>query len=230
MRSMAATSALASTGSSRAGRAKLSEYGSGSTSTQPSSRDLGVEHVRAAAEVHDVEDVDVLAQLRSEICRRSQTSSARRRTPARPASMRIEASVTRRAKRSGRIAASSRRPLPFSATASSASGGAAGGDGRGELEVRRRGARRAGRRARATSATSSGGPDDPRVLAEPEHPRDELAGVRVRGREDDRRRRRPARPRRSGRSGARPASRCARRPRSRRRRPSSPNCHSARLA
>ena len=45
----------------------------------------------------------------SEICICSQTSAACRRWPARPAWMRIDASVTRRAMRSGRIAASARR-------------------------------------------------------------------------------------------------------------------------
>ena len=48
------------------------EYGSGSTSIVAVVGDLGVEDVGAAAEVDDVEDVDVLAQLGSETCRRSQ--------------------------------------------------------------------------------------------------------------------------------------------------------------
>ena len=52
------------------------------------------------------------------ICTRSQTSSTERRWPARPEVMRIEARVTRRAKRSGRIAAS-RRPRGSSSGSSS---------------------------------------------------------------------------------------------------------------
>ena len=63
IRSIAATSALASIGSSRAGRSNVSEYGSGSTSISPGRQHLGVDHVRAAAEVDDVEHRDVLAQL-----------------------------------------------------------------------------------------------------------------------------------------------------------------------
>ena len=63
IRSIAATSALASIGSSRAGRSNVSEYGSGSTSISPRRQHLGVDHVRAAAEVDDVQHRDVLAQL-----------------------------------------------------------------------------------------------------------------------------------------------------------------------
>ena len=63
MRSMAATSALASTGSSRARAREVVRVGLGVDLDVPVVGDLGVQHVRAAAEAHDVEDVDVLAQL-----------------------------------------------------------------------------------------------------------------------------------------------------------------------
>ncbi len=55
IRSMAATSAFASTGSNRAGRANESPYGSGSTVDHPVAADLGVQDVGAGAEVDDVQ-------------------------------------------------------------------------------------------------------------------------------------------------------------------------------
>ena len=86
--------------------------------------DLGVEHVGAAAEVHDVQHVDVLAQLGvGDLQALAASISSRRCSPARPASIRIEASVTRRAKRSGRMAAS-RRPSSLSAGGSSSASSA----------------------------------------------------------------------------------------------------------
>ena len=45
------------------GRAEVVAVGLGVDLDRPVVVDLGVEHVGAAAEVHDVEDVDVLAQL-----------------------------------------------------------------------------------------------------------------------------------------------------------------------
>ena len=119
----------------------------------------------------------------SEICRRSQTSAIGRRSPARPAWIRIEASVTSRAKRSGRIAVS---------------GAAAGvavavvGAGRRRrrvdvvLDARRRracGARSAARGGAPARSPAPAGARTVRVLAEPEHPRDQLALVGVLGHE-----------------------------------------------
>src|SRR3954469_21652226 len=72
IRSIAATSALASTGSSRAGGGKVVGGGAGEVvrvglgvdlDLARDLVDLGVEDVGAPAEVDDVQDVDVLAQL-----------------------------------------------------------------------------------------------------------------------------------------------------------------------
>ena len=151
----------------------------------------------------------------SEICSRSQHLGDRQPRPARPASIRMQASVTSRAKRSGRIAAS-RRPLP-----------------RGRPRRRRAPAPARGRRRHAGLAGVAldeqpdalarlldqlRRPDQARVLAEPEHPRDELARVGVLGPKTS-----PSpsagRSRRSGRSGARSARRCGPRSAPRRCRP-----------
>ena len=72
--------------------------------------DFRIQHIRAPAEVDDVQHVDVLAQLLlAQLQPLPQLGERLRRCPARPAWIRMPASVTRRAKRSGRIAASTRR-------------------------------------------------------------------------------------------------------------------------
>ena len=87
-------------------------------------QDLGVEHVGAAAEVDDVEDVEVLAQLLLGHLQRVAAPRARAGArPPRPARIRTEASVTRRAKRSGRMAASARERLRGSGSPSATSVG-----------------------------------------------------------------------------------------------------------
>ena len=149
---------------------------------------LGVEHVRPAAEGDDVEDVDVLLQLLG-----ARPGPARGRppraasSPRRPASMRMLASVTRRAKRSGRIDVSRRPPRSLPSLAAPSSCAVVRGawprararsspvwrsceqlDALGDLvgQLRRR--------------------EHARVLAQPEDERRELAAVGVRRREDDR--------------------------------------------
>ena len=118
----------------------------------------------------------------SEICRRSHSSLTGRRTPRRPASIRIDASVTRRAKRSGRIAVSRRAEPPAPLVAGSAL--ALRRDGRGQLD-------RLGmqllqpRRALVELLGHLGGRQDPRVLAQAQHPRDEHPHRRVVGDEHD---------------------------------------------
>ena len=72
--------------------------------------DLGVEDVGAAAEVDDVEHVDVLAQLLVRDVELVQHLLDGQPPPSRAAPIRRPASVTRRAKRSGRITDS---PRPF---------------------------------------------------------------------------------------------------------------------
>ena len=95
---------------------------------------------------------------RSEICRRSWSSAASSSSPRRPASMRTDASVTSRAKRSGRIAVSPwprRLVASVSASASGSSRGSAG-----PASSRPPSAWRAASVATrsATSSSSSGGP------------------------------------------------------------------------
>ena len=104
----------------------------------PVGTDLGVEDVGAGAEVDDVEHRDVLAQLLiGDPQLACAARRASRRRPARPASIRMLASVTSRANRSGRIAASGWCPLPVSGSVRSA------------VQIRRRRRGCAGRRRAA---------------------------------------------------------------------------------
>jgi hypothetical protein len=97
--------------------------------------------------------------------------------------MRIDASVTRRAKRSGRIAASGRRAPPLAAASSCSCAGA--GDDRRELQRRRAVALVEQLDPVGELALELGRPEDARVLAESQHPRRELAAIRVGRLEDD---------------------------------------------
>jgi hypothetical protein len=89
----------------------LSLYGSGSTSIQPSS---ATSAYRTYAPPPKLTMLRTLMSSRSSLsltCSRSSTSRNGSRSERRPASMRIEASVTSRAKRSGRIAAGRAAPM-----------------------------------------------------------------------------------------------------------------------
>ena len=113
-------------------------------------------------------------------CRRSQTSAMPRRSPARPARIRIEASVTSRAKRSGRIAVSGRgRAVAV---------GRRGGTLRVRRVLRPLGQLAVTRDEQVEAALELagelGGREHVGMLAEPQHPGDQLALVRVLGGEE----------------------------------------------
>ena len=79
MRSIAAMSAFASTGSRRAGRAKLSEYGSGSTSISPSSSISAYRTYEPPPKFTTLRTLMSSRSSASEICICSQTAVACRR-------------------------------------------------------------------------------------------------------------------------------------------------------
>ena len=166
---------------------------------------------------------------------------AQRARPARPASIRMLASVTRRAKRSGLIAASPRPPSPSSPPARAraarpamrASARGAASAGAAFAAALARGAPRAAPAARANSSTSSAGPSRRACAPSPSTHETSCAGSSSGG-EDDGRRSSPSpspagRSRRSARSDVRSARRSARREDLGDAR-SSPSCQSARLA
>ena len=153
--------------------------------------DLGVQHVAAAAEVDDVQHVEVLAQLLvGDLQALAHVGDPRpRRLAGAPDWIRMPASATRRAKRSGRIGglalavvgpgrpggrspkrSSPRRRVAGSATKSELLVGVALED-RGE--------------ALGGLVDELGRIEQARVLAQPQHPRHELARLRELGREDD---------------------------------------------
>jgi hypothetical protein len=118
--------------------------------------------------------------------RSSWTSSSR---PARPASMRMLASVTRRAKRSGRMAASARCPgrpagaLPVGGRGLGLRGAGGAHDGVGDLGLAGM-ALHEERDALAQLLQELRRPDHPRVLTQAQHPGDELTGVGI-GRDEE---------------------------------------------
>ena len=169
---------------------------------------LGVEHVGAAPEVDDVQQIDVVAQLLlGDVEFVAHLGDPQPAVPL-AASISIPASVTRRAKRSGRIE-DSERPLEPRPTRRTRGGGA----------LRPRGWNSPSWRSRSSASRSAASPASSggarRVLAPVQHPGHELAARGVLGLEDrslpGRRRACPrCAARHSRRSRARPTRRCAR--------------------
>ncbi len=123
----------------------------------------------------------------SEIFSAAHSSVLRSSRPARPASIRMLARVTSRAKRSGRMAASGRLPLPASGASSSPERRRLGARGHGHPARRQLvgDLRLAGvalddqRDALAQLGDEVRRAGDPRVVAQPERPGDQLAGIGI---------------------------------------------------
>ena len=203
----------------------------------PVAVDLGVEDVGAAAEVDDVEDVEVLAQLLDrdvELVDAPAWSAGC--PPSRAAPISSPASVTRRAKRSGRIT-DSERPLeprepPLRRPCAL---GERAADGLGDVELRRGGGRAAARAARRPRWRARADRAGARSRARTAPRRSAGARTRTRSRRPSRgpwrrRRARACAASRGGRSRARPARRSARAGRPSRVPLISPICQSARVA
>ena len=110
----------------------------------------------------------------------SQTSSTGSRRPSRPAAISTDASVTRRAKRSGRIVPSLPRPRPLASLST-----AGGGRRRGRAPAARRGGSSTIRSIRSrASSTSSGGPSTRACCCRPSAHEISSRGDRVVGVED----------------------------------------------
>ena len=196
IRSMAAISALASTGQQSRRAGERVAVGLGVDLDRAVGMDLGVEHVRAGAEVDDVEHGDVLAQLLLGDLERAAQLGGVEQAPGAPgvdqdAGQRDQPGEALRA--DGGVGAVAVGVLAVARAVAAPRPGRATSPARWPWHPRRPARRPAARPCGAppavptrsrSSSTQLGRTDDAGVLTQAEHPGDQLARVGVRGDEE----------------------------------------------